>query len=203
MSRHATSMQQAAAWAEGIEDVWGTWSDPLRSAERLLAAPDAHDLLDEDDFIELLRRAQYGAHAASELLAGLEPPHRATHAHELLVGTLATCRDTLGVVAVRAETGELDGEACRIAHDAVRATRRSFEGALETSRAAARVAQGTISALDPAEDLRASLAERDGDRYDEPHASRGMLVLLWGMVATCGVLFTALVAQLLLDGRLG
>lgn len=184
MRQHIVHDQASAAYTGGIDSVWSSWEPALRRAERLLLAGGSlHDANAEDSVTEL-RRAQYQAHIAAEFVSGLRPPLPAVDAHEYLVSTLESCRETLGVLAVRAELDELDENTTDIGLHSVANTREAFRAARST----------TLAAYQFTEHLRPMYLEQIPARSE----SRGIGVLLWGLVAVCAVLFTLLLFEVFL-----
>ena len=117
------------------------------------------------------------------------PPPSAADAHGFLLGSLASCRDALGVLAIRAEMDELDDETAEIGLHAVDVTRDAFRGARSTT------------AL-----VHAWIAEDQVDpdwlgESSEP--SRVWPFLLWTLIGTCAALFVVLVVQVLVMGAPG
>ena len=131
--------------------------------------------------------AQYHAHVAGEFAVGLVPPKQSAHPHDQLVGVLGVCRDTLSVIAVRAELEELDDETALIGLLAIDATRDAFRGARATSTDL----QSWISEAGPAAPWVVP---------DTP-PSTFMTMLMWSLIGVCGVLFLALVAEVFLMGN--
>lgn len=132
MHQHVIQDQIAVRYADGIDDVWDSWEPSLRRCERLLGATAWRTSMDDEQATQL-RRAQYRAHTAAEFAAGLIPPSSATEAHASLLGALASCRDVLGVLAIRAELDEFDDDVAEIGLHAVEMTRDAFHGARTTT----------------------------------------------------------------------
>jgi hypothetical protein len=128
MSNHVINDQIASLYADGVEHVWSSWEPSLARCERLLGNSDRRNQLHSDELAHRFRRAQYQAHVASEFAAGLAPPAFAAASHDLLVASLATCRDTLSVIALRAELEELDDETALIGLLAIDSTRSAVRG---------------------------------------------------------------------------
>jgi hypothetical protein len=187
MSQHIVHDPTSAEYSGGLDMVWQQWEPALRRAERMLrGGTDAfeyhHDEAGGGESIEFLRRCQYRAHTAAEFASGLRPPLAAVDAHEYLVASLEASRDTLGVLAVRAELDELDEQVAEIGLHAVSSTRDAFSGARNSSIAAFRFTE-TIEPIY----VRAT-----------PIESRGMGIVLWGLVAVCAVLFAVLLFEVFL-----
>src|SRR5207244_864665 len=125
-----------------------------------------------DDAPELLRQSQYRAHTAGEFASGLRPPLAAIDAHQYLVSVLHACRDTLGVLAVRAELDELDEQSAEIGLHSAATTREAFQGARYSSVAAYHF----MDAVDPV--------------YVQPTKveSRGLTTVMWSLVGLCAIL---------------
>lgn len=176
--------QVASLYADGVDHVWSTWEPSLRSCERILANSSRRHAMEPADVASQLRRVQYHAHLAGELSTGLVPPIEQATRHGSLVTSLELCRDTLGVLAVRAELDELDDETTVIGLLAADATRDAFLGA--------RTTPASVPAW----------MANDGIQPDwiEPAAapSRAMTMLMWSLVVVCAVLFVALVAEIFL-----
>ena len=188
MKQHVAHDQVAIRYADGIDRVWDAWATHAQRCERLFVASQWRAPLDEEDIVTSLRQAQYRAHLASEFAAGLIPPPSTMDTHGYLLGTLAACRDTLGVLATRAELGQLDADAAEIGLHAVDATCEAFRGAHSST------------AL-----VHAWIADEQVDPdwlHDEPHEerSRWVAVLAWMLVAACVSLLAALGVQLLVTG---
>lgn len=133
MKQHVVHDPIAARYADGIDHVWNAWHPALRRLEGTLGRPAWYEDIDEDALAEELRRVQYRVHTSAEFAAGLAPPQSATESHRALLNTLGACRDTLSVLAIRAELGELDEESAHVGMVAARATRQAFAGARSTS----------------------------------------------------------------------
>jgi hypothetical protein len=176
--------QVASLYADGVDHVWSTWEPSLRSCERILANSARRHAMAADDVASQLRRVQYHAHLAGELSIGLVPPIEHASRHGSLVTSLELCRDTLGVLAVRAELDELDDETTVIGLLAADATRDAFLGARSTPAAVnAWIASDGVAP----------------DWVSPAHPpSRVMTVLMWSLVVVCAVLFVALVAEVFL-----
>lgn len=188
MKQRVVHDQVAVRYADGVDHVWESWEPSLQDCERLLASSDwsAEDGADPARLATELRRAQYRAHTAAEFASGLVPPPSAIDAHAFLVGTLAACRDALGVIALRTEVDGLDEDIAEIGLHAADATRDAFRGARSTT------------AL-----VHAWLAEDQVDPdwlvpRDRP--STTWQFLLWMLAATCVALFVVLVVELLMLG---
>lgn len=181
MRQSVTRHGYAEAYAQGVEGAWATWEPSLRRAERLLRVS-ARSHADAEEIAAGLGRSQYAAHASSELALGLEPPPGSQSAHVLLVETMAACRDTLGVLSLRSELDELDEESRDIGLHAIHASREAFAGA----RGATGFPEVVFVDTGP--------AVRDASSG----ADRAVAWLLWGLVATCVVLFTALLFEVFL-----
>ncbi len=189
MKQHVVHDQVAIRYADGIDHVWTTWEPSLRRCERMLGASSWRAGTDGEELAHHLRRAQYRAHTASEFAAGLVPPPSAADAHGFLMGSLASCRDALGVLAIRAEMHELDDETAEIGLHAVDVTRDAFRGARSTTALVhAWIAEDQV---DPE-----WLGERSA-------TSKVWPFLLWMLIATCAALFVVLVVQVLVLGASG
>ena len=190
MKQHVAHDQVAVRYADGIDHVWSSWEPSLRTCERLFGAYTWRCDIDADDLAAQIRRAQYRAHTAAEFSSGLVPPPSALEAHAYLLGTLGACRDALGVLAVRAELDELTDDVAELGLHAVDATRDAFRGARSTSvLVQAWVAEDRV---DPS-----WLQDPDDSR----HAWTSTVV--WGLVALCALLLTALVLQVVATGLPG
>ncbi|MCW2925062.1 MAG: hypothetical protein JWM98_2466, partial [Thermoleophilia bacterium] len=171
----------AVRYADGVDHVWDEWEPTLRRCERLLSGHTWRAGFESEELASQLRRAQYRAHTSAEFAAGLVPPPSATDAHGLLLGSLASCRDTLGVLAVRADLDELDDDTAEIGLHAVDITRDAFRGARSTTALVhAWVAEDQV---DP------------GWLHEPARRTWAWPVLLWLLVATCAVLFVVLVVE--------
>jgi hypothetical protein len=189
MNQHVLTDEIAVRYADGVDHVWAAWEPSLAVSEELLSAHRGRYEIDSDDLADALRRAQYRAHTTSEFAAGLVPPPSASHAHSLLVGTLAACRDTLGVLAVRAQLDELNDDEAEIGLHAVDATRDAFRSALSsTALVHAWVADDQV---DP--------------QWIEPahRTSRMMSWVFWSLVIGCLGLFTVLLVELIVFSPAG
>jgi hypothetical protein len=186
MKQHVVQDQVAVRYADGIDHVWTSWEPSLRRCERMLGAASWRAGVDGEELALQLRRAQYRAHTAAEFAAGLVPPPSAADAHGFLLGSLASCRDALGVLAIRAEMEGLDDDVAEIGLHAVDVTRDAFRGARSTT------------AL-----VHAWIAEDQVDPewlHEQSEASRLWPFLLWLLIATCAALFVVLVVQVLVLG---
>ena len=189
MKQHVVHDQVAIRYADGVDHVWTAWEPSLRRCERTLGATSWRAGVEPDELAGPLRRAQYRAHTAAEFAAGLMPPQSATDAHAVLLGTLASCRDTLGVLAIRAELDELDDDVAEIGLHAVDITRDAFRGARSSN------------AL-----VHAWIAEDRVDPewlHEQSAPARTWPFLLWMLIATCAALFVVLVVQVLVVGTPG
>lgn len=192
MRQHATFDSTSIEYADDVDAIWRSWEPHLRSAQRLLSHSAA--VLGEDDgTIDRLRQIQYQAHTASEFAGGLQPPVVASEAHDYLVATLDACRDTLSVLAMRADTGDLDEQTAEIGLHAVAGTREAFQ--------LARYSSMTAYAFD--EDLEPMLdAERlQHRRRRSSDNTRGMTILLWTLGVTCATLLGVLLTEIFLVPR--
>lgn len=189
MKQHVVHDQVAVRYADGVDHVWSAWEPALRRCERLLGGPTWRSGLQPDDVAEQLRRAQYRAHTAAEFSAGLVPPPSASDAHAFLLGALGSCRDTLGVLALRAELDELDEDTAEIGLHAVDTTRDAFRGARSsTALVHAWIADDRV---DP-----------DWLHVERP-SSQLSTFLLWTLVAACCVVFAVLLFELFLLAPIG
>lgn len=182
MRQHIAHDPTTAEYAGALEGVWSDWEPSLRQLERLLRGG-AAALSEQDEIVDLLRNAQYHAHTAGEFAAGLRAPLPATDAHDYLVSVFQACRDTLGVLAVRAELDELDEATAEIGLHSVLTTREAFQAARYSSVTAYRFAE----TMEP--------MYIQTYRSDEPQV---MNTVLWGLVAVCAVLFTVLLFEVFL-----
>lgn len=186
MKQHVVQDQVAVRYAEAIDRVWEGWEPSLRRCERLLGGQAWRAGTDPEQLAEQLRRAQYRAHTAAEFAAGLVPPASALDAHAVLVGTLGACRDTLGVLALRADTEQLDEDVAEIGLHAVDATRDAFRGARSTT--------ALVHAWIAADQVDPAWLQQDRQ------GSRLWPFLLWMLLATCASLFVVLVVEVLVLG---
>lgn len=186
MKQHVVHDQVAVRYADGIDHVWSTWEPALRRCERILGGHSWRSGLEAEELASQLRRAQYRAHTASEFASGLVPPPSAIDAHAMLIGTLSSCRDALGVIAIRAEMDELDDDVAEIGLHAVDTTRDAFRGARSTTALVhAWVADDRV----------------DPEWLHQPQPqSRAWQFLLWMLAATCVALFVVLAVELVLLG---
>lgn len=189
MKQHVAQDQVAVRYTDGIDHVWESWAPAAIRCERLFSAGSWRVGIAADELASILRQAQYRAHTASEFAAGLVPPPSAADSHAYLLGTLASCRDALGVLAVRAELDELDDDVAEIGLHAVDATADAFRGARSsTALVHAWLAEDAVDPvwlLEPEQPRRAWSA-----------------VLLWGLVAGSTSLLVALLVQLAMSGAL-
>jgi len=155
----------------------------MRRVERMLRAGTIAFEHDPEAAADELRRAQYRAHSAAELLTGLAPPEIAIPVHEHVFATLESCRDALGVLAVRAEIDDLDEHTTEIGLHTVLATRQAFS--------AARMSASSARALEP--------GLQPVSLYDAPdQGRRGVGVVLWALVIACAMLFGVLLVEVLI-----
>ncbi|MBC7460971.1 MAG: hypothetical protein H7287_06380 [Thermoleophilia bacterium] len=187
MPHHAVHDQVASLYADGVDQVWASWEPSLRRCEQLLGSADHRQRCHTDDLAQHFRHAQYHAHIAGELAVGLVPPKQSAHPHDQLVGVLGMCRDTLSVIAVRAELDELDDETALIGLLAIDSTRDAFRGARVTSTDL----QAWITATSPVAPW----------VMPQTPPSTFMTLLMWSLIGVCGVLFLALVAEVFLMGN--
>lgn len=186
MAHDVVHDQIASLYADGVDRVWSSWEPSLRTVEELLGSNQHRFQFHSDDLAARFRKAQYRAHVAGEFAVGLVPPVTAAQSHDQLVGVLSVCRDTLSVLAVRAELEELDEETALIGLLAVDATRDAFRGARDSGadvRSWLDAATGTPTWIEP-----------------ESRPSRFTTALMWTLIAVCAVLFVALVAEVFLLG---
>jgi hypothetical protein len=183
--QHVVQESALAAYTSGLSSVWETWSPSIAQARHLLMAGSYGELTD-DDRASALRRLQYRAHTAYEFVAGLQPPFSGIDAHETLIATMAHCRDTLGVIAVRAELDELDDHTCDIGMHSVASTRDAFANAQAAPQQSPWQMYG--NGIEP------SLVHH---LHPTPRESRLMGAALWGLVVVCTVLFSVLLYEVL------
>lgn len=189
MKQHVVHDQLAVRYADGVDHVWASWEPSLRRCEELFGTDEWQRDSDADERAAELRRAQYRAHTAAEVAAGLVPPPSAIDAHAILVGTLSSCRDALGVIAIRAELEDLDEDVVEIGLHSVDMTRDAFRGARSTTALVhAWVAEDQV---DP--------AWLDGPGPQ----SRVWPFLLWLLVAACLALLVVLGIELYVAGSAG
>ena len=187
MGQFVVHDQVAIRYADGVELLWTTWESAARVSGRLLEPAGLRDDLTGDAVAERLRRSQYRAHVAAEVGSGLIPPPSAAEAHALLIGALAACRDTLGVLAVRAELGELDEHAAEFGVQALDLTRDAFHGARSTT--ALVHAWVDDDAIDP---------RWASDAVPSGPAGRVVSIVVWALVVSCTLLLAALVVEIAL-----
>jgi hypothetical protein len=190
MKQHATFDSMSIDYADDVDAIWRSWEPHLRSAQRLLTHS-ATVLADADDTTDRLRQIQYQAHTASEFAGGLQPPVVASEAHEYLLATLDACRDTLSVLAARADMGELDEQTAEIGLHAVTGTREAFQLARYSSMTAYAFDEEVEPMLDVA-------AFRRPNARSVRHHSRAITVTLWTLGVLCAVLLGVLLAELFL-----
>jgi hypothetical protein len=92
----------ARQYAGTMAGVWSGLARTLHGLEALAADPRRLD----GDAARALRSLQYRLHWSSELLAGVEPPPGARHAHTDLADALVDARDATGEFADALETGD-------------------------------------------------------------------------------------------------
>lgn len=189
--QHATRDQVAVRYADGVDHVWAAWEPSLRRCERIFGANSWRAGIEGEELAVQLRQAQYRAHTASEFAAGLVPPPSALDAHAYLLGSLASCRDALGVLAIRAEMDSLDDDVAEIGLHAVDTTRDAFRGARSTT--ALVHAWVANDGVDPAWLAPGSV----------PPASRAWRVLGWCFLLATVALLGVLVVQAALSGAIG
>lgn len=181
MRQHIIHDPTTADYAGGLELVWNQWDPALRKVETKLAAG-AHTFADDEQSIDVLRRAQYRAHTAYEFASGLRPPVAAGDANEYLMAALAACRDTLGALAMQGELGELDDQMLEVGMHALATTRDAFGNARYSSAAAYQFTETLDPIYQPA-----------------PRApAKGVGIAIWGLVLACSVLLTVLLFELFL-----
>lgn len=189
--QHATRDQVAVRYADGVDHVWSTWEPSLRRCERIFGASSWRAGIDAEELAVQLRQSQYRAHTASEFAAGLVPPPSALDAHAYLLASLASCRDALGVLAVRAELESLDEDVAEIGLHAVDTTRDAFRGARSTT--ALVHAWIADDGVDPS-----WMAPRR-----TPSSSRAWRAFGWLVLVSMAGLAGLLIAQAALSGTLG
>jgi hypothetical protein len=85
----------------------GVWSDLARTLSRLESLAARPEELDDED-LESLPALQYSLHRASELTAGITPPHGEEGWHTELAAALADARDVTAEVADALQVGARD-----------------------------------------------------------------------------------------------
>jgi hypothetical protein len=187
MKQRVAHDQVAVRYTDGIDHVWAAWEPAARRCERLFGATSWRAGMAPAELAAVLRQAQYRAHTASEFAAGLLPPPSASDAHAYLLGTLASCRDALGVLAMRAELDELGDDVAEIGLHAVDATCDAFRGA----RSCTALVHAWIAAdqVDP-----------DWLQQSSDGSRSWSTVVLWVLVASGATMLVALVVQLLVAG---
>jgi hypothetical protein len=128
MKQHVAIDLVAVRYSDGIDHVWHAWAPHALRCQQVFSAACADAIDDGDAAATTLRTAQYQAHVASEFAAGLVPPPSSSDPHAVLLATLASCRDALGVLAVRAEIDELDLDVAEIGLHAIEACGEAFRG---------------------------------------------------------------------------
>jgi len=186
MKQHVVNDQVAVRYADGMDHVWTSWVPSLRRCERLLGAQSWRAGLSGEEIADQLRRSQYRAHTAGEFAAGLVPPPSAATAHGFLMESLTSCRDTLGVIAIRAELEELDDDTAEIGLHAVDTTRDAFRGA----RASTALVHAWVAddGVDPSW----------FDATPMRRTARWTALVVWVLVGVCALLITALLVEVLI-----
>lgn len=186
MRQQVVQDQVAVRYADGIDHVWNAWEPALRRCEMLLGGTSWRSGIEPQELADHLRRAQYRAHTAGEFATGLVPPPSAADAHSMLLTSLGICRDTLGVLAVRAELDELDEDISVIGLHAVDSTRDAFRSARST----------TVLVHAWVADDEVGPSWLPGESPAGP--SRAASIVLWALVVTCVVLLGALLVEVFL-----
>jgi hypothetical protein len=179
-----------AEYAGGLDNVWANWEPALRDMERILLGGAARYAAGGDELAEILRRAQYKAHTAGEFIAGMHPPLPAADAHEMLLTSFSHCRDTLGVLALRAELDELDEHTAEIGLGSISATRDAFRSARQSTTAAWRFRES----IEPVYFQEMARPDR---------AARVLNIVMWSLIGVCALLFTVLLFEVFLLTPLG
>jgi hypothetical protein len=186
MKQHIAHGISASTYSASLERVWSEWEPMLRTAERLLIAGSVACDDDPEGGAQLLRRVQYRAHTSAGLVSSLQAPMRLADPHEYLVHTLENVRETMGMLAVRAELGELDEHSAELGLQHAMSTREAFHAIRSSERAA----------WSSGADVEPMLLPAAGGTEHFP-GTRGSM-LLWGLVAVCSALFLILLVQVLL-----
>ena len=182
MTHYIADSLATSEYPGALESVWASWEPSMRRVERMLRAGTIAFEHDPEAAADELRRAQYRAHSAGELLTGLAPPEPAIAVHEHVFATLESCRDALGVLAVRAEIDDLDEHTAEVGLHTVLATRQAFAAA-RMSASSARLAEPQLNPM---------------VLYDAPEQGRrGVGVVLWSLIIACAVLFGVLLVEVL------
>ncbi|MCW2950471.1 MAG: hypothetical protein JWN41_1484 [Thermoleophilia bacterium] len=183
-SHHVVQDPVASQYADGVDHVWLSWEPSLRQCERLLGTAEGRNVMHGGALAQRFRTAQYRAHLAGEFATGLVPPAFVAASHGQFVDSLTVARDTLSVLAVRAELEELDDETAMIGLMAVDSTRAAF-GAVRTSSGEPRAW---------------ALADGRAPAWIVPPQppSKWMNLLMWTLIAVCAALFVALVVEVVL-----
>jgi hypothetical protein len=101
--RQSTGTRAARGYEGTMAGFWSGLSGTLRALDTI--AEDGNRL--GEDALGPLRTLQYRLHWSSELLAGVEPPPGARHAHTELAGALVDARDATGEFADAIEAGDM------------------------------------------------------------------------------------------------
>jgi hypothetical protein len=100
--RPSPGTSAARQYAGTMAGFWSGLSRTLHGLESLASDPERLD----PGAVGALRALQYRLHWSSELLAGVEPPPGARHAHGELADALVDARDATGEFADALETGD-------------------------------------------------------------------------------------------------
>jgi hypothetical protein len=142
--RRGLGIGERERYATALAGVWSDLSRTLARLEGIAADPDELD----QEAIEFLPALQYSLHRASELTAGITPPHGEEGWHMELAAALADARDVTAEVADALGVG---------AHDALTGLVLEWRGALFRVRLARHRLQGkrALPTVEPAREVRA------------------------------------------------
>ena len=128
MGQFAVYDQLAGKYAAEVEHLVSGWDRGASACIVLLEDGELRSSVAASDLTDQLRRTQYRAHLGAEVGNGLVAPSPLGDAHAALVDAFVTCRETLAVLAVRAELDELDDDTAQYGVHAIRLVDDAFDG---------------------------------------------------------------------------
>ena len=185
MGQFTAHDQGASRYALEVEQLVSGWDRGASACVVLLEDNELRAEISSSDLTDHLRRAQYRAHLGAEVGNGLAAPSPLGDAHAALVDAFVTCRETLAVLAVRAELDELDDEAATYGIRAIRLVDEAFDGV----RATAELAYAWHA------DVQHTAAS---DARERRQSASVFSIMTWVLVGTCTAIVIAVIVELVL-----
>jgi hypothetical protein len=184
MGQFAVYDQIAGRYAEEVERLVAGWDRGASACIVLLEDSDLRATVPPEAVTEQLRRAQYRAHLGAEVGNGLLAPGPLGDAHSALVDAFYTCRETLAVLAVRAELDELDDDTASYGVHAIRLVDEAFDGVRATAERAYAWHEDASSA---------------GKQSVAPEQNSSLFnVMVWTLVGICAAIIVAVLVELVI-----